>query len=92
MLSPYNAAPIKWFQPFAKSPATCLTQDLPPSIDANCLLLDGGDPTPILYTLWREHSACTRLQSMSLTFLDFSRALDITCCNSEGAILGTPVK
>jgi hypothetical protein len=76
MLSPYNAAPFKWFQPFAKSPATCLTQDLPPSMDANCLLLGAGDPTPVLYTLWRERFGCTLLQSKHVS--DFSRFLSCT--------------
>jgi len=57
MLSPFNAAPFKDFDPFAKTPAICMTESLPPKVKANCLLLATGDPRHILYTVFREQHA-----------------------------------
>ena len=54
MLSPFNAAPIKDFNPFPRSPAVCLTESLPSNVAANCLLLSAGDPRHVFYTIHRE--------------------------------------
>jgi len=57
MLEPFNSAPYKCFYPWAKAPARYLTQDLPPSMDANVLHISNCDSTlDVLYTIHRESS------------------------------------
>jgi hypothetical protein len=54
MFSPVNAAASQDFRPYPKTPAICLTDNLPPNARANCLLLSAGDPRHVLYTIFRE--------------------------------------
>lgn len=51
MLHPVYGTPLQWFYPIGNTPAASLTQYLPPSVQANCLLLESGDPKNILFTL-----------------------------------------
>jgi hypothetical protein len=47
---------MQWFYPIGNTAATCLTQDLPPGKQANCLLLGNGDARNILYTIFSEEN------------------------------------
>lgn len=89
MLSPFNVAPIKDFDPFPRSPAVCLTESLPSNVPANCLLLSAGDPRHVFYTIHREreNSKCPVVPMLILK--GNKRVLDFTCCDEEAAILGT---
>lgn len=64
-----------FFYPIGNTPATCLTQDIPPGKAANLLLLGCGDARSILYTTYADASVKPR-------------ELDFTCCDIEPAILG----
>ncbi|RPB28537.1 hypothetical protein L211DRAFT_818299 [Terfezia boudieri ATCC MYA-4762] len=67
-----------FFYPTGTTPATCLTQDLPPERPANILVLNCGDPRNILFTLYNSDPDC-------------SRVVDFTCCESEPAVLARNV-
>ena len=54
MLVPFNAAPLKDFDPFPRSPAVCLTESLPSNVNANVLLLSAGDPRHVFHAIHRE--------------------------------------
>ena len=41
-----------FFYPLGNTPAVCLTQDLPPELDADVLLLGCGDARSVLYTIY----------------------------------------
>lgn len=66
-----------FFYPVGNTSPVSLTQDLPPNIPADILLLGCGDPRNILYTLQSD----LRCDSASC------RRFDITCCDIEPAIL-----
>ncbi|KAK0243382.1 hypothetical protein EDD85DRAFT_814852 [Armillaria nabsnona] len=65
-----------FFYPIGNTSPISLTQDLPPDIPADILLLGCGDPRNILHTLHSDLRCGTSL-----------RRLDITCCDIESAIL-----
>ena len=54
MLHPVSLAIADNFYPLANAPVTSLVEYLPHGCRANCLLLGGGDPRKILYTLHSE--------------------------------------
>ncbi|EGN93494.1 hypothetical protein SERLA73DRAFT_115908 [Serpula lacrymans var. lacrymans S7.3] len=70
-----------FFYPIGNTTAVCLTQDLAPEENANVLLLGCGDPRNILYTLYASEADSA----------SFSRSLDFTCCDVEGAVLARNV-
>ncbi|KAF2459887.1 hypothetical protein BDY21DRAFT_407720 [Lineolata rhizophorae] len=87
MQSPLTAAAFNLtslFYPTGNTPAVCLTQDLPPKEKADVLLLGCGDARSILFTSWADDG-----QGKPST-LD-PRPLDITCCDSEKAIIARNV-
>jgi hypothetical protein len=88
MLSPINAAPLKDFNPFARSPAVCLTDHLPSNVPAHCLLLSAGDPRHVFYTIHCENVAGRDHIGFVLILEDSKRVLDFTCADEEAAILG----
>jgi hypothetical protein len=88
MLSPFNAAPLREFKPYPRSPAVCLTENLPENVPANCLLLSAGDPRHIFYTIHREYKDSRCRGNRILTVERPKRELDITCCDEEAGILG----
>lgn len=51
-----NVNPRPYFYPIGSTPAVCLTEQLPPGEQANCLLLGGGDPRDILFTIFNEEN------------------------------------
>jgi Domain of unknown function (DUF4470) len=63
MLHPVYGAPKQWLYATGNTPATCLTQDLPPGAQANCLLLGCGDPRNILLTICSEEAKETEANS-----------------------------
>jgi len=63
MLSPVYAEPERYLYPFENTPATSLSQDLPPGMRANCLLLGWGDLRGILFTIFREEREETKEDS-----------------------------
>ncbi|KAK0190369.1 hypothetical protein F5146DRAFT_1043975 [Armillaria mellea] len=65
-----------FFYPIGNTSPISLTQDLPPDIPADILLLGCGDPRNILYTLHSDLRCGTS-----------HRRFDITCCDIEPAIL-----
>jgi Domain of unknown function (DUF4470) len=87
MLSPHNSAPEQLFDVFPKATAKSLTQYLSQTgaTPVNCLLLGAGDPGDILYTIMHEDPSISRNTQLTV---DADRRLDITCCDSEAAILG----
>lgn len=54
MQYPINVAPFKEYSPLGSDPVLSLTHDLPPGMDADCLLLECGDARNILYTIFCE--------------------------------------
>lgn len=53
------AHPVLWpkntsFHPIGNAPPACLTQNLYPEKSAEILLLGGGDPRSILYTVYAD--------------------------------------
>lgn len=44
----------QYFYPLGNTPAVCLTQDLPPEINADILLLGCGDVRNVLYTAFAD--------------------------------------
>ncbi|KAK0190368.1 hypothetical protein F5146DRAFT_929606 [Armillaria mellea] len=64
--------PNAFFYPIGNTPPVCLTQDLPPNIPADVLLLGCGDPRSILYTCFADLGAPRR-------------KIDATCCDIEPA-------
>ncbi|KAK0207079.1 hypothetical protein DFS33DRAFT_1486591 [Desarmillaria ectypa] len=65
-----------FFYPIGNTSPISLTQDLPPDVPADILLLGCGDPRNILYTLYSD-----------LRCGASHRRLDVTCCDIEPAIL-----
>jgi hypothetical protein len=66
MQSPVNATPIRTYPPLGKVPVVSLTQDLPPGLNADCLLLECGDARNILYTFFcEENNGIFRLYEVS---------------------------
>jgi len=61
MLHPVSIAIADNFHPLAHTPATSLVEYLPLGCTANCLLLGGGDPRKILYTLHSEMATGNQL-------------------------------
>ena len=51
-----NASPFQSWRPFAREPAISLTQNLPPEIDAKCLILGCGDARNILFTIFNDEN------------------------------------
>lgn len=45
---------IAYFYPVGNTPAVCLTQDIPPELDADILLLGCGDARNILHTIYAD--------------------------------------
>jgi hypothetical protein len=85
----------KFFYPIGNTAPVCLTQDLSPEQSANILLLGCGDPRSILYTIFagaKPSSGKRDDNDLLCCCLFYShpghRVLDITCCDSEPAILG----
>ncbi|KAK0499491.1 hypothetical protein EDD18DRAFT_853911 [Armillaria luteobubalina] len=81
--SPVMSHPPTWpsnefFYPIGNTPPVCLTQDLPPNIPADVLLLGCGDPRSILYTCFADLGAPRR-------------KIDATCCDIEPAVLARNV-
>ncbi|KAK0443910.1 uncharacterized protein EV420DRAFT_1649021 [Desarmillaria tabescens] len=70
--------PNAFFYPIGNTPPICLTQDLPPNIPADILLLGCGDPRSILYTCFADLGAPRR-------------KIDATCCDIESAVLARNV-
>ncbi|KAK0243383.1 hypothetical protein EDD85DRAFT_325699 [Armillaria nabsnona] len=70
--------PNAFFYPIGNTPPVCLTQDLPPNIPADILLLGCGDPRSILYTCFADLGAP-------------HRKIDATCCDIEPAVLARNV-
>lgn len=54
MQSQVNVAPFKKYSPLGKVPAVSLTNELPPGLNADILLLSCGDVRNILYTIFCE--------------------------------------
>jgi hypothetical protein len=54
VLHPVSISAHNSFLPFSNAAATSLVEYLPPELQANCLLLGGGDVRKILYTLSAE--------------------------------------
>jgi len=54
VLHPVSISAHSSFLPFSNAAATSLVEYLPPELQANCLLLGGGDVRKILYTLSAE--------------------------------------
>ncbi len=65
LVPPVMSHPATWpnafFYPIGNTPPVCLTQDLPPNIPADILLLGCGDPRNILYTCFADLGARKRL-------------------------------
>lgn len=78
-----------FFYPVGNTPATSLTQDLPPEQSAAILLLGCGDARNILFTAYTSFGRLdlARCRIFMLT-LPPGRHLDFTCCDIEPAILG----
>jgi Domain of unknown function (DUF4470) len=57
MLHPVYGAPFLYFYPVGNTPATSLSQNLPPGVAAKCLLLGCGDPRNIFFTLFGEQNS-----------------------------------
>ncbi|KAI9800364.1 MAG: hypothetical protein M1825_004134 [Sarcosagium campestre] len=74
MLTPAHVNIVSYFYPIGNTSAVCLTQGLAYEEQANVLLLGCGDVRNILFTTYAD-GGCTR------------RPLDITCCDTETAIL-----
>jgi len=51
-----NVSPFQSWRPFAREPAISLTQNLPPEIDAKCLILGCGDARNILFTIFNDEN------------------------------------
>ncbi|KAL4071259.1 hypothetical protein V8B97DRAFT_1962113 [Scleroderma yunnanense] len=66
-----------FFYPVGNTPATCLTENLPPECNADMLLLGCGDARHILYTVYADAT-----RSMAAL-----RKLDVTCCDMKAAVL-----
>ncbi|KAF5333146.1 hypothetical protein D9611_002815 [Ephemerocybe angulata] len=78
--SPTMAHPTLWlpksfFYPIGNTPATSLTEYIPPDVDAKVLVLGCGDFRNTLYTIFSDSK------------LPFERALDFTFCDVEPAVL-----
>ncbi|KAI5808996.1 hypothetical protein DFH27DRAFT_510162 [Peziza echinospora] len=78
MLHPAYINLTYYFHATSTTPATCLTQDIPPEQPANILLLSCGDPGNILFTLYNSDPDC-------------GRVVDFTCCEIEPAVLARNV-
>ena len=89
MQSPVNATPIRTYSPLGKVPVVSLTQDLPPGVNADCLLLECGDARNILYTFFCEENNGILYYIIFLT-VGHPRKWDITCSDLEPAIIGLP--
>jgi hypothetical protein len=96
--------PVLWpkktfFYPIGNTVPVCLTRDLSPEQPANILLLGCGDPRNILYTMFSgikpssgEYDINDFIVILSqILFASGSRALDITCCDVEPAVLGKKI-
>ncbi|KAF5333184.1 hypothetical protein D9611_002806 [Ephemerocybe angulata] len=75
MAHPVVWLPKSFFYPIGNTPATSLTEYLPPDVDAKILVLGCGDPRSALYTI---HSNSK---------LPFDRSLDFTFCDTEPGVL-----
>ncbi|KAF1937809.1 hypothetical protein EJ02DRAFT_505767 [Clathrospora elynae] len=73
-LKPAPIVQAPFFYPVGNTPAVCLTQSLPPELDADLLLLGCGDFRNILFTVYGGAQ-----QS--------SRQIDFTCCDIEAEII-----
>lgn len=56
VMLPLSADTVNSFHPLRNKPAVWFTQDLPPTVRANCLLLGCGDPRNILFSIFSEDS------------------------------------
>ncbi|KAF5333140.1 hypothetical protein D9611_002813 [Ephemerocybe angulata] len=75
MAHPTLWLPKSFFYPIGNTPATSLTEYIPPDVDAKVLVLGCGDPRNTLYTIFSDSK------------LPFKRALDFTFCDTEPAVL-----
>ncbi|KAI1098423.1 hypothetical protein F4804DRAFT_324803 [Jackrogersella minutella] len=78
MFTPSNTPYTSHIYPIGNTPAVSLTRSLPQGIDADLLLLGCGDVRNILFTLYTERGFPPR-------------KLDITCCDTEAAIIARNV-
>lgn len=62
-----NLIPTPYFYPIGSTPATCLTEQLPPGKRATCLLLGTGDPRDILFTIFNEEDNGTPITFNALS-------------------------
>lgn len=53
-VTPVHTMAPPWFYPVGNTPPVCLTQNLPPGLDAALLLLGCGDFRNILFTMYSE--------------------------------------
>ena len=90
MLTHQVATLVEYFQPLGDTPAVSLTQNLPPDIKANILLLGCGDVRNILHTLHHDSEQILQYGSNSPQNANESRdrTLDVTCCDAEAAVIG----
>ncbi|KAH7130048.1 hypothetical protein B0J11DRAFT_612756 [Dendryphion nanum] len=73
MFRPVYIDIVSFFYPIGNTPAVCLTQNLSRESSGNILLLGCGDVRSVLFTLQSEQNN--------------PRALDITCCDLQAAVL-----
>lgn len=78
MFTPSSIPYITQFYPLGNTPAVSLTRGLPQGVDADILLLGCGDVRNILFTAYSERGFPPR-------------KLDITCCDTETAIIARNV-
>jgi hypothetical protein len=88
MQFPIYATPLTKFSPLRGLPAISLTQDLPPGLDADVLVLGCGDVRNILFTFWCEEDNGEHQLKILIKSSGSPRRLDITCCDIEPAIIG----
>lgn len=64
----------RYFEPFGRTPASCVTRHFPPDVSANILLLDAVDCRNVLFTVFCENLACT--------FAPFHSGVFYTSCST----------
>ncbi|KAF2034802.1 hypothetical protein EK21DRAFT_55723 [Setomelanomma holmii] len=91
-----KSAPIvqaPFFYPVGNTPAVCLTQSLPPELDADLLLLGCGDIRNILFTVYggaqqsEDPLVGSGCWDENADKHAGSRQLDFTCCDIEAEII-----
>jgi hypothetical protein len=87
VLHPPSLVTSARFYPLSCTPATLLTELLPPGRQANGLIL-GGDLRKILYTVYSEQGNGKYLICRPRLRPGFQRGYDLTCCDVEPAMSG----